>query len=75
MYNNVEWKRSWGKRKKLPPTTPEADLHPKGDFVYMVRLEGIPLLWAPSGKPNDLIPTDIAPSETKKQHFMKSIQN
>ena len=41
----------------------------------MVRLEESFLLWAPSGKPNDLIPTGIAPNETKKQHFMKSIQN
>ena len=28
LYNNVEWKRSWGKRNK-PPTTPKAGLHPK----------------------------------------------
>ena len=47
----------------------------EGDFVYMVRLEESFLLWAPSGKPNDLIPTGVAPNETKKQHFMKSIQN
>ena len=29
LYNNVEWKRSWGKRNKQPPTTPETSLHPK----------------------------------------------
>ena len=29
LYNNVEQKRSWGKRKEPPPTTPKAGLHPK----------------------------------------------
>ena len=29
LYNNVEWKRSWGKRNEPPPTTPKAGLHPK----------------------------------------------
>ena len=29
LYNNVERKRSWGKRNELPPTTPKAGLHPK----------------------------------------------
>ena len=29
LYNNVDWRRSWGKRNELPPTTPEASLHPK----------------------------------------------
>ena len=29
LYNNVEWKRSWGKWNKPPPTTPKAGLHPK----------------------------------------------
>ena len=29
LYNNVEWKRTWGKRNELPPTTPKAGLHPK----------------------------------------------
>ena len=29
LYNNVDWRRSWGKRNELPPTTPEARLHPK----------------------------------------------
>ena len=29
LYNNVEWKRSWGKRDEPPPTTPKAGLHPK----------------------------------------------
>ena len=27
--HNVEWKRSWGKQKEPPPTTPKASLHPK----------------------------------------------
>ena len=27
--NNVEWKRSWGKRNEPSPTTPKASLHPK----------------------------------------------
>ena len=29
LYNNVEWKRSWGKRNEPPPTTPKASLLPK----------------------------------------------
>ena len=29
LYNNVEWKRSWGKGNEPPPTTPKAGLHPK----------------------------------------------
>ena len=29
LYNNVERKRSWGKRNEPPPTTPKASLHPK----------------------------------------------
>ena len=39
LYNNVEQKRSWGKRNEPPPTTPSKE----GD-VYMVGLEGSPLL-------------------------------
>ena len=29
LYNNVEWKRLWGKRNEPPPTTPKAGLHTK----------------------------------------------
>ena len=29
LYNNVEQKRSWGKRNEPPPTTLQASLHPK----------------------------------------------
>ena len=29
LYNNVEQKRSWGKWKEPPPTTPKSGLHPK----------------------------------------------
>ena len=29
LYNNVEWKRLWGKGNEPPPTTPKAGLHPK----------------------------------------------
>ena len=29
LYNNVEWKRSWGKRNEPPPPTPKSGLHPK----------------------------------------------
>ena len=28
LYNNVEWKRSWGKRNEPTPTTPKAGFHP-----------------------------------------------
>ena len=34
LYNNVEWKRSWGKRNEPPPTTPKAGLHPKKVMLY-----------------------------------------
>ena len=27
LYNNVEWKRSWGKQNEPPPATPKASLH------------------------------------------------
>ena len=26
LYNNVEWKRAWGKQNKLPPITPKSCL-------------------------------------------------
>ena len=29
IYNNVEWKRSWGKQNEPLPTTPKSSLHPK----------------------------------------------
>ena len=29
LYNNVEWKRSWGKQNEPPPTTPKVGLHPR----------------------------------------------
>ena len=29
LYNNVEWKRPWGKGNEPPPTTPKAGLQPK----------------------------------------------
>ena len=41
LYNNVGWKRSWGKLNEPPPTTPKAGFHPKKvmKVMYMVRLE------------------------------------
>ena len=35
LYNNVEWKGSWGKRKEPPPTIPNASLHPKKVMLCM----------------------------------------
>ena len=35
LYNNVEWKRSWGKRNEPPQTTPKTCLHPKKN-IYML---------------------------------------
>ena len=60
LYNNVEQKRSWGKRNEPPPTTPKAGLHPKkmtlciwcdwkGVLYYELLLER-------------LIPTSTAPN-------------
>ena len=36
LYNNVEWKRSWGKRNEPPPTTPKAGIwwNWKGALYY-----------------------------------------
>ena len=43
-----------GQRNVPPPTTPKARSSPReGDVVYVVGLEGSPLLWASSRKPND----------------------
>ena len=54
LYNNVESKRSRGKRNEPPPTITKANLHPKKMMVmYMIGLEGSPLLSASSGKPNN----------------------
>ena len=35
LYNNMEWKRSWGKRNEPPLTTPKASLHPKKVMLCM----------------------------------------
>ena len=35
LYNNVEWKRSWGKWNETPPTTSKANLHPKKVMLYL----------------------------------------
>ena len=37
LYNNGDWKRSWGKRNEPPPTTPKASLHPKKVMLYIWR--------------------------------------
>ena len=48
IYNNVERKRSWGKRNEPPLATPKAGLHPfkEGHALCLVRLERDPVLWA-----------------------------
>ena len=35
LHNNVERKRSWGKRNEPPPTTPKASLCPKKAMLYI----------------------------------------
>ena len=35
LYNNVEWKRLWGKQNEPPQTTPKASLHPKKVMLYI----------------------------------------
>ena len=40
----MEWERSQAKQNEPLPTTPNANLHPKGLVVYMMRLEGGALL-------------------------------
>ena len=37
LHNNVERKRSWGKRNEPPPTTPKASLCPKKAMLYIWR--------------------------------------
>ena len=63
LYNNVEWKRSWGKRNEPPPTTPKASLHPKKVMLYIYGGIGresaiMSFFW----KTKLLIPTSTAPS-------------
>ena len=41
LYNNVEWKRSWGKRNEPAPTTPKAGLHPKKVMLCICVYGGI----------------------------------
>ena len=53
LYSNVEWERPQAKQNEPLPTTPNANFHPEGLIMYMMRLKGGPLLWDPSGKPND----------------------
>ena len=35
LYNNVKWKRSWGKQKEPPTTTPNAGLHAKKVMLFI----------------------------------------
>ena len=55
LYNNVEWKRLWGKWMKWTTVnhTKGWSSSKEGDVVYIVGLECSPLLWAPSRKSND----------------------
>ena len=68
-YNHVERKRPWGKRNEPPPATPKASQSSskEGDAVYMVGLEGSPLLWAPSGKPNNQFQQVLLPIGLTKE--------
>ena len=43
LYNNMEYKRSWDKRNDTNHTKGWSSSK-EGDVVYMVRLEGTPLL-------------------------------
>lgn len=51
-YNNVKWKKSWGKQNEPLPTTPKDWSSSKEPDVSVVELKGGPLLWVPSGKQN-----------------------
>ena len=51
LYNNMEWKKSLGKWNEPTPITPKGQSSSKeGDVVYMMGLEGCPLVWVPSEK-------------------------
>ena len=41
LYNNVEWKRSWGKWNETPPTTSKANLHPKKVMYLWCDWKGV----------------------------------
>ena len=53
LYNNVEWKRSWGIWNEPHQPHKGWSSFKEGDTVHVVGLEGSPLLWPPCGKPNN----------------------
>ena len=61
LFNNVEWKRSWGKQNEPPPTTPKADLHPKKVMCIWWDWKGV-LYYELLRKTKWLIPTSTAPN-------------
>ena len=61
LYNNVEWKRSWGKRNEPPPTTPKAGLHPK-KVMYIWWDWRESSIMSSFWKTKQLIPTSTAPN-------------
>ena len=62
LYNNVEWKRSWGKRNKPSPTIPKADLHPRRWFCIYGEIGRESSIMSSFWKTRQLIPTSIAPN-------------
>ena len=61
LYNSVEWKRSWGKWNKPPPSTPKAGLHPK-KVMLCIWWNWKVVLYYELLPENQLIPTSIVPS-------------
>ena len=61
LYNNVEWKRSWGKGNEPPPTTPKAGLHPK-KVVLCIWWDWKGVLYYELLLENETIATSAAPS-------------
>ena len=73
LYNNVEPEEVVGQVKWITTNHTKGQSSSKeGDAVYMMGMEGRPLLWAPSGKPNDwcqqlLLPIRATESSTLRK--------
>ena len=61
LYNNVEWKRSWGKQNEPPPTTPKPGLHPK-KVMLCISWDWESSIMSSIWKIKRLIPTSTAPN-------------
>ena len=62
LYKNVKWKKSWGKWNGTNTYNTKGQSSSKEcDVVYVVELEGSPLVWVPSEKLNDYFQQALLP--------------